>query len=286
MNGFHEAVNFLDEGGLVRGYLPPNHLRAIRDGEPFVLVTVTAVGAQENGDVIAGVQAHCQYRGPANGHGLSRSGGMRNAADITFHYSCPSRLSLLFTTPLQGARGLLLARPKSWGMGPTKELTTTGVAADVIEKAIHAGNVDRTRARAVLMALNGGQGIGIDEIGEEIDGTEGTVSKRMVKHRKREAKLRREKIRATLAAHGRLVCEAPNCGFDFQYRYGPLGFGYAEVHHKVPLADLDAAGTKTRLQDLAIVCANCHRMIHRGGECRPMEGLIKKVKVKKAKEGS
>lgn len=278
MNGFHEAVNYLDEDGLVRGYLPPRHLRALRDGEPFVLITVTASGAQKDGDVIVGVQANCQYLGPGDGEGLSRLGGPHNAADITFHYSCPSRLSLLFTRPLQGARALLLARSQNWNQGPTKELTKADIAVQVIEEGIHAGNVDKSRARAVLKALNGSQGIRVDGIGEEMDGTEGTVSKRMVKHRKREAKLRREKIRATLAAYGRLVCEAPNCGFDFQHRYGPLGFGYAEVHHRVPLADLDAAGAQTRLQDLAVVCANCHRMIHRNGECRPLDGLVKKEK--------
>jgi hypothetical protein len=278
MDGFHEAVNYLDEDRLVRGYLPPNHLRAIRDGEPFVLVTVTAAGAQKNGDMIAGVQAHCQYRGPINGDGLARSGGMRNAAEIEFHYSCPSQLSLLFSKPLPDARRVLLASNQYWAMGPTKELTKAGIASRVVEEAIRAGNVDKARAKVVLKALNGGRNIGVDEIDEEIDGAEGSVSKRMVKHRKREAKLRREKIRATLATHGRLVCEVPNCGFDFQDRYGPLGFGYAEVHHKVPLADLDAAGTQTRLKDLAVVCANCHRIIHKGSECRPLKGLIKKEK--------
>ena len=32
--------------------------------------------------------------------------------------------------------------------------------------------------------------------------------------------------------------------------------------------------TDTLLEDLAVVCANCHAMIHRGGECRPIASLI------------
>ena len=40
-----------------------------------------------------------------------------------------------------------------------------------------------------------------------------------------------------------------------------MGKGFAECHHVVPLADLGRQ-KRTRLEDLAIVCANCHRMIH------------------------
>lgn len=59
---------------------------------------------------------------------------------------------------------------------------------------------------------------------------------------------------------GRLACEA--CDFEFANRYGELGQGFIEVHHKKPVASL-APGDKTRLEDLALVCANCHRMLHR-----------------------
>jgi 5-methylcytosine-specific restriction enzyme A len=63
---------------------------------------------------------------------------------------------------------------------------------------------------------------------------------------------------------GRLACEA--CSFDFAERYGQLGWGFAECHHKVSIAQL-TEGHRTWLSDLAVVCANCHRMIHRS---RPM----------------
>jgi 5-methylcytosine-specific restriction protein A len=63
-------------------------------------------------------------------------------------------------------------------------------------------------------------------------------------------------------AEGALRCEG--CGFDFAATYGELGHGFAECHHVVPLADL-RAGSRTRLSDLVILCANCHRMIHRQG---------------------
>ena len=48
---------------------------------------------------------------------------------------------------------------------------------------------------------------------------------------------------------------------------------YAQVHHLQPLSDRTMPG-KTSLDDLAVVCANCHVMIHRGGNCRALTNLI------------
>jgi len=61
------------------------------------------------------------------------------------------------------------------------------------------------------------------------------------------------------------------CDFDFERTYGELGFGFIEAHHKVPVARLEP-GAKTRLEDLAAVCSNCHRMLHRSG-CLSIEEL-------------
>jgi predicted HNH restriction endonuclease len=70
-----------------------------------------------------------------------------------------------------------------------------------------------------------------------------------------------------------LKCEVPGCGFDFEAVYGELGRDYAQVHHLKPLGDRTTP-SETKLNDLAIVCANCHAMIHRGGKCRPLDKLI------------
>jgi 5-methylcytosine-specific restriction protein A len=113
-------------------------------------------------------------------------------------------------------------------------------------------------------------------VDDELEGFEGEVRSRFVRHRSREAKMRGRKIADSLRRNGgHLVCEVPNCGFDFKERYGELGSGYAQVHHKVPLSRAPERGRQVRLDDLAVVCANCHAMIHKGGECRPMDSLIK-----------
>lgn len=115
----------------------------------------------------------------------------------------------------------------------------------------------------------------LGECAPELEAVEGKLRYRVVAHRSRERALRDAKIAQSIAASpdGRLRCEVPNCGFDFAQTYGALGSGYAQVHHINPLAEAPGP-TQTRLQDLAVVCANCHAIIHRGGGCHPIESLI------------
>ncbi len=106
--------------------------------------------------------------------------------------------------------------------------------------------------------------------------TEGRMTMRLVRHRSRERALRAAKIRGAIeaAVDGRLRCEVPNCGFDFEATYGLVGKGYAEVHHIRPLGEVDGM-VRTTLEDLVVVCSNCHAMIHRGGGARPPLQLIR-----------
>jgi hypothetical protein len=68
---------------------------------------------------------------------------------------------------------------------------------------------------------------------------------------------------------GSLDCEA--CGFNFAEFYGDLGGDFCEVHHRVLLSRGDLPACPA-LDDLAIVCSNCHRMIHK---TRPMMSVEK-----------
>jgi 5-methylcytosine-specific restriction enzyme A len=108
----------------------------------------------------------------------------------------------------------------------------------------------------------------------EIVGFEGEQRRRYILHRRREASVRTWKIKAVLWQHNTLKCEVPRCGFNFAVTYGELGKEFAHVHHLKPLSEAPAEGRKIELKDLAIVCANCHAMIHRGGQCRPLAELI------------
>jgi len=58
-------------------------------------------------------------------------------------------------------------------------------------------------------------------------------------------------------------CQA--CGFDFEEVYGELGHHYIEAHHLVPISSYEDE-QPVRLSprdDFRVVCANCHRMLHR-----------------------
>lgn len=114
------------------------------------------------------------------------------------------------------------------------------------------------------------------------EGFEGEIKKRFITHRRRERHMRDLKIReAQRLNNGHIICEVPRCGFDFLKTYGALGAGYAEVHHKYPLSAAPVAGRKVTLDDLAVVCSNCHAMIHRNGDCRDIETLIPTKKLRK-----
>ncbi len=59
------------------------------------------------------------------------------------------------------------------------------------------------------------------------------------------------------------ICQA--CGFNFESMYGELGKDYIEAHHLMPLSELpkDSPVKLDAQKDFAVLCANCHRMIHR-----------------------
>lgn len=78
----------------------------------------------------------------------------------------------------------------------------------------------------------------------------------------RDAALAERKKRSVLAANENLGCEV--CGFDFETRYGALGSEFCEVHHLKPIAGREG-NEPTMLEELAVVCSNCHRMLHRRG---------------------
>jgi len=92
----------------------------------------------------------------------------------------------------------------------------------------------------------------------DLGADEGRALERTHLRRERDPALRARKIRSVLDRGGCLACEVS--GFDFGATYGPHGSGYVEVHHRTPLHSTGV--TRTRLADLALLCSNCHRMIH------------------------
>ena len=69
-------------------------------------------------------------------------------------------------------------------------------------------------------------------------------------------------LRTACIKHFGVTCQA--CGFDFESIYGELGKDYCQVHHIVPLAEMEGGQYVDPFIDLIPLCANCHAMIHRG----------------------
>lgn len=86
--------------------------------------------------------------------------------------------------------------------------------------------------------------------------SEGRIVMRTVKQRQRSRSLVKDAKQQFLEKNGRLFCEV--CGFDYGDVYG---IDYIEAHHKRTIADYDE-DDETVIEDLAMLCANCHRMIH------------------------
>jgi len=130
-----------------------------------------------------------------------------------------------------------------------------------------------TRADLVRELLRDGQtGTGVlpDLDADEDSGAgEGGLALRAHLRRERDRRLRRKKITATRRRGLPIACEV--CQFDFGYVYGSHGLDYIECHHRIPLHV--TGQTQTRLTDLALLCSNCHRMIHHGKQWLTVEAL-------------
>jgi 5-methylcytosine-specific restriction protein A len=68
-----------------------------------------------------------------------------------------------------------------------------------------------------------------------------------------------QNVKAKKQSASSLDCEI--CGFSFLRSYGQEAGNFCEVHHLITLKSLKGA-TAISLNDLAILCSNCHRVVH------------------------
>lgn len=112
----------------------------------------------------------------------------------------------------------------------------------------------------------------------DVDASEGNPILRQHLIRERNRKIIRDKKREVIDKGDKIKSEV--CAFDFEKIYGDIGKEFCEVHHLVPLHQADGL-IKTKLEDLAIVCSNCHRMLHKENPVftiDEMKKIISKIK--------
>jgi 5-methylcytosine-specific restriction enzyme A len=132
---------------------------------------------------------------------------------------------------------------------------------------------DRPKLHQVAQAIRENLpllGLTSPEIEDDEEFPEGAILTRTHKMRERNPSITKKKKTQVLNQTGKLECEV--CGFDFNEFYGPIGHGFAECHHNKPVSELKP-GQNTRLSDLSIICANCHRIVHSSKPLRSIPEL-------------
>ena len=113
-----------------------------------------------------------------------------------------------------------------------------------------------------------------DDYGSDDEFPEGRELERKHKVRERNQALIKAAKEEFKKSHGRLYCQV--CDFDFAKKYGDVGHDFIEAHHTVPVSELTEQ-VKTKISEIALVCSNCHRMLHRRRPWLAMKELTELV---------
>jgi 5-methylcytosine-specific restriction protein A len=127
------------------------------------------------------------------------------------------------------------------------------------------GNLERLHAAALAIrnALTASDGHSLQDVDndEDDEAYEGKLLLRLHRRRERKPWLVRKKKEDALNRYGVLSCEV--CSRSYTDDYGAHADATIECHHRAPLASIGVR--KTQPKDLALVCSNCHRVLHRCG---------------------
>lgn len=109
---------------------------------------------------------------------------------------------------------------------------------------------------------------------------EGKIVERTHKTRERNNQVVELAKKVFKEKNGRLFCQS--CGFDFEKTYGSIGKDFIEGHHTIPVSEMTPSH-KTKIEDIAMLCANCHRIIHKKRPWLTIKDLHELVKNKRLK---
>ncbi|MBU2772510.1 HNH endonuclease [Acidithiobacillus ferrooxidans] len=268
MNGFHEAINFKSEEGVIRGYLPPRHLISMRSGKPFALITITASTARNGGDLIVGIQAGCKYVGEKPRIGLGNIKELR----LIWHYLCPESLSLLLDKPIPNARRIVLGNNGNWGRGPTFKLDKD--SKEKILDKIKSGLIvekSKIKYKKIKDYINEKLVYAPEEleiessfdddikraIASELDNVKGNLApsqKEVISFQYE----RDPRVAAFVLKKANGICFG--CKNKGPFISKVTGLPYLEVHHVKMLKD----GGEDTVDNTVALCPNCHRKRHYG----------------------
>ena len=113
------------------------------------------------------------------------------------------------------------------------------------------GTIETYRGRTDLVG---------DDEPDIVEAPEGKILTRLHRSRERSRKLVEQVKARAKKKWSRLSCVG--CSFDFSDKYGPESAHIIECHHTKPVSTLAEDGDKTHIDDLVLLCANCHRVVH------------------------
>lgn len=264
----HEVCNFSNVDSKVYGYVRLDgcikimRLGAGKNDESIEGVTVIWVASPDSGGtaIVGWYKNATVFRDPQKikkGSCLQKKNGLNG-----YRYRILADASNATLLPIE-KRGFMVPRAVKGGIGQSNVWYADGPeSADLVERALKLVNSGRLS----------------DQL-PDVDASNRAWKEgnpRLASHliRERNNSIVREKKKEVLAKTGALRCEI--CDFDFKKVYGKYGSEFCEVHHRLPLHQADGV-VKTELSDLAIVCSNCHRIIHRTDPMPSIQDLSKIV---------
>jgi 5-methylcytosine-specific restriction protein A len=262
----HEVCNFTNNQGTVYGYVQPvgesikiEKLGASKSDASIDGVTVVwTAGPETGGTVVIGwYEDATVFRDLQS---IGRPNALQTKNGVTsYRVSAPANKATLL--PVE-QRELMIPRAVKGGIGQSNVWFADKAESQEI-------------VSQVLSLIKAGGVSTLPDVDRNESIQEGNP--RLVAHlrRERNAAIVKSKKAAVLKSTGKLACEV--CGFNFKDVYGDLGDGFCEVHHIRPLSQSDGV-VKTELKDLAIVCSNCHRIIHRADPMPSIETLAKQLR--------
>lgn len=256
----HEVCNFSAIRGNVYGYVQPT-------GQ----IKIDKLGAEKEDEYISGVTV-VWTAGPETG-GTAVVGWYKNATVYREYQALETQTKLQKDNGVNGYRVMALASDAT--LLPPEERTL--LIPRAVKGGIGQSNVwyadspeSKKHVARVLKLIDKGFLDELPDVDRYLSGQEGNP--RFVTHLKRERNpaLVKAKKKEVLKKLGKLCCEV--CTFDFKKTYGEFGEGFCEVHHLKQLSKADGI-VETELKDLAVVCSNCHRIIHKENPMLSIEQL-------------
>lgn len=260
----HEVCNFSNINGKVYGYVQPT-------GQ----IKIEKLGAGKKDDYLNGVTV-IWTAGPDSG-GTAIVGWYKNATVFRELQKIKNPTKLQKSNGLDSyrivaaasdatllpfdKRSFMIPRAVKGGIGQSNVwYANSPESEEIVSKVLRLVDADGDADRLP----------DVDDEAYEFEG-----NPRLIAHlrRERNALIVKKKKKDILDKTETLKCEA--CDFDFSKVYGKHGREFCEVHHLVPLHKSDGV-IKTELSELAIVCSNCHRIIHR---MNPMPSILDLAKV-------